>query len=365
MSDTGSNQSKVIYNCHNHIFTHENLPNNYIIPGLVPAARIKPLNMALQLIMKGIVPGTKNDKIHRFSNFFSAAYRESQEKNLETLVLQYPTGTRFIILPMDMEHMGAGNVKEGIEEQHAELARIYKNQKYREILIPFAHIDPRHPDAFERLKNLVKVHGFKGVKIYPPLGYSPDDPALIREIYPYMIEKNIPLMAHCSPGSVYSDDMKKKAANALADPFNYRDMLNAHEDLKDLRICLAHFGGIDEWRRHLNEPRDDDNPTWVSKITEMMLSGDYPNLYTDISYTIFNFQENIPFLKVLLEEPAIRSKVLFGSDFYMILSKKYPEKRLSIDLRAELKETFWDIANSNPRRYLYGPSNTQTPASVP
>jgi hypothetical protein len=48
-------------------------------------------------------------------------------------------------------------------------------------------------------------------------------------------------------------------------------------------------------------------------------------------------------------------KVLFGSDYYMVESEKYSEKRLSIDLRAELGEDkFWQIANVNPKKYLYG-----------
>lgn len=157
-------------------------------------------------------------------------------------------------------------------------------------------------------------------------------------------------MAHCSPGSVNSKDMSRDQAHALAAPDNYKNVMKS---FPELRICLGHFGGIGEWRRHINEPRNPDHPTWLTIIRELINSGNYPNLYTDISYTIFNFHENVPLLKILLEDEKILEKVLFGSDFYMVESEKYSEKRFSIDLRYALdEEKFWKIANENPRAYL-------------
>lgn len=120
-----------------------------------------------------------------------------------------------------------------------------------------------------------------------------------------------------------------------------------------MRICLAHFGGIGEWQRQINETRNPADPTWLKKIRELIKCGKYPNLYTDISYTIFNFHENVPLLKILLEDEEILEKVLFGSDFYMVESEKYSEKRFSIDLRYALgEEKFWKIAYENPMTYL-------------
>ncbi|VEN72767.1 conserved hypothetical protein [Candidatus Desulfarcum epimagneticum] len=341
---------KTIYNCHSHLFTHENIPNRYFPLFLVPALRMAPFRFVLRGVMKAIVPWTKNDKAHRYAAFIQAAYRKTQEGNLKRLMGYYPEGTRFIVLPMDMAYMGAGKVKEDIEAQHAELAGLSKDEKYSHILIPFAHIEPRRPHALRRLRSLVENHHFKGVKIYPTLGYGPDHEILMEEIYPYMVEKNIPLLAHCSTGSVNSKDMSRHDAHALADPDHYRKVMDA---FPELRVCLGHFGGIGEWRRRLNEPRNPDKPTWLKKILELIRSGDYPNLYTDISYTIFNFQENAPFLKILLEERAVLEKTLFGSDFYTVESQKYSEKRLSTGLRFALGEDiFWKIANENPKRYL-------------
>lgn len=341
---------KVIYNCHNHIFTHENIPNRYFPFFLVPAIRFAPFRWILKTVLKMIIPWIKNDKVHRYAAFIKAAYRKTQENNLIHLIGYYPEDTKFVILPMDMSRMGAGKVKEDIDEQHTELARLANDKKYRNILIPFAHIEPRREDALDRLKSMVEKDNFKGVKIYPTLGYGPDHERLVEEIYPYMVEKNIPLMAHCSPGSVNSKDLSRDEAHALADPDNY---IKVMEQFPELRICLAHFGGIGEWERHINETRDPTNPTWLTKIRELITSGKYPNLYTDISYTIFNFQENVPLLKILLEDQAILEKVLFASDFYMVESEEYSEKRFSIDLRFALGEKyFWKIAYENPLAYL-------------
>ena len=55
----------------------------------------------------------------------------------------------------------------------------------------------------------------------------------------------------------------------------------------------------------------------------------------------------------MLEGEAVLSKTLFGSDFYMVETQKYSERRLSTDLRYALgEEKFWKIANFNPRKYL-------------
>lgn len=118
---------------------------------------------------------------------------------------------------------------------------------------------------------------------------------------------------------------------------------------KKMRLCLAHFGGNEEWKKYLEYPSENDN--WLYRIRKMML--EYDNLYADISYSIFSFQDNAPILKVLLQDKTIKERVLFGSDFYMATKEKYEEKRLSITLRAMLgEELFWQIANINPKQFL-------------
>jgi hypothetical protein len=57
-------------------------------------------------------------------------------------------------------------------------------------------------------------------------------------------------------------------------------------------LCLApHFGGNKEWDDYLSHNRNIHLPLeqmdWVSQIVTMMKSGEYPNLYADISFTMF------------------------------------------------------------------------------
>lgn len=353
---------KTIYNCHCHIFTDKNLPDNYLPMGLVPLFRNEWISKSARWLMRKAQPLSKTDLLHRTSTFLEATYEDSQEANLKDLMRYYPPKSKFIILPMDLGLMtrrsywiGAdkrGKVREDIDTQHQKLAELAAKEEYKEVIIPFAHIDPRRPDALQRLKDLVENHHFKGVKIYPPLGYKPTDPRLMNEIYPYMVEKNIPLLAHCSPGTVYTHEVRKKVAHQYAHPKNYQAVMKA---FPQLRICLGHFGGISEWRRYFAAEHDEKNQPWVQVIIDMMRDKSYPNLYADISYTIFDMQENVPLLKVLLEDDEAKRKILFGSDFFMVENHKYSEKRLSIDLRATLGEkAFWQIANTNPKAYLEG-----------
>lgn len=140
----------------------------------------------------------------------------------------------------------------------------------------------------------------------------------------------------------------------MADPDNYIEVM---EKFPLLRICLGHCGGDDDWQRYLNEPWDENSPhankSWLAKIMEFMRSGKYPNLYADVSYTIFKFQEHSQVLKVLLQDEKIRQRILFGSDFYMVEQEKFLERQLSMSLRATLGEDlFKQIAEINPKNYL-------------
>jgi predicted TIM-barrel fold metal-dependent hydrolase len=85
----------------------------------------------------------------------------------------------------------------------------------------------------------------------------------------------------------------------------------------------------------------------------------YPNLYTDISYTIFMprirglYIDLVDYLKVLLSSPNIRESVLFGSDYYMVEQEEITEKESSILLRSRLGEDlFKQIAYTNPKKFL-------------
>ena len=85
----------------------------------------------------------------------------------------------------------------------------------------------------------------------------------------------------------------------------------------------------------------------------MLRSELYPNLWTDISYTLFANDENVYLLNLLLRDPRISSRVLFGTDFYVVENAELEERRRSIRLRALLGDTlFKTITQDNPNQYL-------------
>lgn len=346
---------KNIYNCHAHIFTNKNLPNRFLFRcPIVPALRFKPFFWLLNYpvrwflnLLLWISPFDDHGFFNRYAAFIKAAHRTERE-NLQRLIDYYPEDSKFIILPMDFKYMEAGNVKENIDQQHKVLCELAESRS--DIIIPFAHIDPRRHNARQMLEDLVENHNFKGVKIYPTLGYPPDQPRLMAEIYPYMVEKNIPLMAHCSKGSVNIRGMGREKAWEYAHPNRYISIM---QKFPDLRICLAHFGGSREWKYHLKTPRDQKPLSWLRCIRHLIKIEKYSNLYVDISHTMMNFSANHALLSVLLEDSEILDKVLFGSDFYAGEKMKYTEKLISIDLRHALGDKkFWRIAYHNPLVYL-------------
>jgi len=250
-----------------------------------------------------------------------------------------------------------------------------------------------------------------GLKLYPALGYYPFDQDLI-PTYQYALKNNIPIITHCIAGTVYYRGKKKKEwnrhpilqsknnqSNALehllldqdenkhfskqfTHPLNYECLLNPELlskfmgeelDFSTLKICLAHFGGTSEWHKYLNDPwslynnninneknhkktltdgRKTQvwwNANWLSIIYDLILA--YPNVYTDVSYIIHD--ENLyPLLKDILRHPKIRTRVLFGTDYYVVAQKK-TDKEIVHRMRAYLgEELFHQLAVINPREFL-------------
>jgi predicted TIM-barrel fold metal-dependent hydrolase len=240
------------------------------------------------------------------------------------------------------------------------------------IVIPFAAVDPRHDGIVEQTIALIEQHGFRGLKLYPPTGYHPYDQRLW-PLYHYAEEHNLPVLTHCSrPASVQyrgkptvemrTDPVTGELLNIgrfdlltrFTDPDAYLPLL---QEYPRLRICLAHFGGAGDWTRYLDNPwhsgTDTSKKSWLAKILDMLRSENYPNLWTDISYTLYANDEHVYLLKVLLSDPRVSSRVLFGSDFYVVENAELEERRRSVRLRAVLGEDVFDtIARENPKRFL-------------
>jgi len=325
----------------------------------------KPLRKNPILNFLGKLNPAPNDALERYSRFLNTALLGSQLNVFNEIQLQYPQGTKFVILPMNLEHMGwlLRWVPKKIDNQHAELLRLARKlngeTEAQKIVYPFFTVHPKQGNIDQVIEKMEKGryfsrNKFRGLKIYPNLGYYPNDPKLMK-IYRVCEENGIPVISHCTPHGIWKLGLSEEKRRCFGKPENYKIIMSK---FKKLRICLAHFGGAEEWANRLQKPEDE--TAWVRLIYDMLRSKDYENLYTDISYTIFEPKvkgltiDLIDYLKVMLESNTkVREHVLFGSDYYMIEQEKITEKEVSILLRSRLgDDLFFQIAYTNPRRFL-------------
>lgn len=349
-----------IVNCHIHLFTAKHVPEDYPYRFLKPFKRMPALIRLLAWLMRLIGQHEVSEKLDRLYRFQQETQAGSQRKVLEHVQRHYPGNTRFVVLPMDLSALGYGRPEVPLTAQHDELAELARDPKVGHAVIPFATIDPRaDPEASELWRAVDRLR-FRGVKIYPRLGFAPDDSRLMEWLYPKMEARSLPLMTHCSRGGVQGRDVFDHRADRYTEPQAYVPVMKAHPKL---RICLAHFGGQRDWAAYVNPDKahplaDERTRNWQVQIRRMIGSGDFPGLWTDISYTLFHFEDYAPFLRLFLlgdepEDERLRNRVLFGSDFYMTRQERLSEKEVCFRLRNTLgEEVFRQIAEENPARWL-------------
>ncbi len=349
-----------ITNCHTHLFHGQHVPEDYPYPALKPFKRMPWIIKVLAFGARMIGQHPVADKLDRLYRFQKETAADSQRSILDNMRRHYPDSTRFVVLPMELSAFGFGAPAVSLRAQHDELAELARNPEVGRSVIPFATIDPRADPQATELWRAIDTLGFRGVKIYPRLGFAPDDPVLMERVYPKMERNGLPLMTHCSRGGVQGRDLSDHWADRYTEPEAYIPVMRA---FPGLRICLAHFGGQRDWEAYVNPERNDPlddaySRNWQVAIRRMIGSGDYPGLWTDISYTLFQFEDFVPFLRIFLmgedEEGArLRSRVLFGSDYYMTRQEKLSERSVCFRLRNALgEEVFRQIAEENPARWL-------------
>lgn len=313
-----------MFNTHIHIFTKEDVPSNFLPFKLVRILADKEGYEIIAKVLHNLNPWTKNDVFDRYLEFVKEGRLGSQTNIFEDVAKFYPIDTKFFVLPMDMEYMGAGTTARVYRDQLKELIELSKIDKR---VVPFVMVDPRRPE----IEGFVLNNNFAGIKLYPNLGYFPYDKDLMW-IYNYCSKFNKPIVAHCTPdnpvhfkgskqelkelllkskGVVNLKGSNQKLCAQFMDPYNYVSILNNY---KDVNICLAHMGGEQEVLKYLKGEKN----TITEKILNLIVT--YPNLYTDISYTLSN-KKLYSFLDKLLDDNRYKNRILFGSDFYMNKTK--------------------------------------------
>lgn len=357
-----------IINCHTHIFNRAIVPNKFLPFFLRPLANLLERDKTAKGLQKVLSFIGKKDTallVKKFSQFLKIGDLKSQLEIFKLLQQFYPQGTKFCVLSMDMEFMQAGDVKQTFKSQLDELAAIKKDPAYKDLILPFIFIHPERAGLFSLVRKYIEEENFAGLKMYPPLGYFPFDERL-DQVFSYAEKNALPITSHCArggvfykgkitsemrkhpiTGNVYPQHKNKFFTDIYTDPDNYEYLFVKFPELK---VNLAHFGGFDEWQKYLQNTIDADGETnWYEKVKTVLRK--YKNSYTDISYTLFN-PDLIPLLKISLQDPTIKGKILFGTDYYMI-EQESSEKEFSINLRAELGEEYYRlIAEYNPIGFL-------------
>lgn len=168
--------------------------------------------------------------LKRYVSIGRFAFYHWQEEIFKKLIHQYPAGTEFVVLPMDMEFMDAGGSKDCYYRQMAEIAMIKNRPIYKDIMHPFVFADPRRikrdknylkysvlPSGEFQIENCfvkkyIEDKKFSGFKIYPALGYYPFDDALL-PLWKYACDKQLPIMTHCIRGTIFYRGSKEKSWN--------------------------------------------------------------------------------------------------------------------------------------------------------
>ncbi len=354
-----------IHNVHMHTFTSRHVPSEFLPLGLMHAVRTGPGGKVTSWVLRHVQPLKRYDRFDRLAAFTAIGNRPSQTSIFEFVMSFYPQDTRFVALSMDMDFMGAGTAPVPYVGQIQELAAL--KSRYPNELRPFVAADPRRNGVADLVKEYIEQHGFAGIKLYPPLGFWPFD-ARLDPVYEYAQRKEIPITAHCSPGGVHymgkitdamptdprsgtplSSASGDELPQLYAHPANYREVLRRFPRLK---LCFAHFGGGREWQRHLRDPwRPGNTQSWLGEILNLLREPQWPNLFADVSSTAAD-PNNLALMKVLIEDPQIGPRVLYGSDYYMV-QREVTEREFSVNFRAFVGEANWDkVAVQNPTRFL-------------
>lgn len=228
-------------------------------------------------------------------------------------------------------------LSKGYKHHMEELLRL-QGESFDEVF-PFFAFDPRRPGILDAAKLLVgQGRPFRGIKLYPPLGYLPTHPGLY-PLYAWASEQRIPITIHTSPGPVrtfasklYVPDLRegvyyetlenfegRDASWYFSDPARWKPILE-NPDWPDLRLNFAHLGGYVEalqYARRLESTGQPDPASWTEQIIQFVEK--YPGrVFTDFSY--FPRDESLEALWTLLRaRPNLERGLMFGTDFVMLI----------------------------------------------
>ena len=199
-------------------------------------------------------------------------------------------------------------LSKAFEKQVWELIALRK--AHPDCVFPFFAVDPRRIGIMDVVTKgrrflpneapLVGPNGpFFGIKLYPRLGYTPQDvERLCPGFYGWCEDNEIPITLHCSASGFPPPPIT--AHNEFGDPDNWKAILETHPRL---RVNFAHFGN--------------NGKGWAEKIIDMMKKPQ-SRIFTDLA--CYTDSEKLKAVKTMLDEQVIlKERLLFGTDFDVML----------------------------------------------
>jgi predicted TIM-barrel fold metal-dependent hydrolase len=171
-------------------------------------------------------------------------------------------------------------------------------ERFPEKVIPFVYVDPRVDNAAETVHQWIKEKAFKGVKLYPPIGFYPDEPKILK-FFEEINELAVPIILHAGRVAPHPQLLCK-----YADP---RYLEAAAYAAPDCNIVVGHAG----------------NP-W-KEVTAAIVIG-IKNMIIDITT---GGGHDISFIKRMVDHEEIGARrIVWGSDgVFPSLTKLHDKRR--------------------------------------
>jgi predicted TIM-barrel fold metal-dependent hydrolase len=259
-----------IIDCHCHIASEEHTPRSFIEGSVA--------NMVTALSAQGL-PVTAKKLTTMFLN-------KMQDPLCDGLVAEMAeAGIRKGVLLIADFTYALKDCKLTIEESFAKHREVLR--RHPEKFEVFGGVDPRWgKDGLALFERSLAEFGFRGFKVYPPCGFSPNDPALF-PFYELCAHYHVPVLLHIGPTSPVLDF-------SVSSPFLVDE---AARRFPTVNFILAHGA--------------------VSFVEEcVMLCRFRPNIYLDISayQATLGYDPSAGAVKHVVSV-GITHKVLFGTDF--------------------------------------------------
>jgi predicted TIM-barrel fold metal-dependent hydrolase len=273
---------------------------------------------------------------------------------------------------------------DGWKEQLRQIEELKAHPVYKDLVFPFLAVDPRRPGIAEYARdNMGKGKLFVGLKLYCPTGYSPTDPLLFGTdgnrdgLYAFCEDNGIPVTTHNSDGgfatlaksvfitgdiqvngklhyldnervlfskAIHEKDAVYERALTLNHPLLWEKVAQKYPNLL---LNLAHFGGGHQLDAAISNPH---NPNlWSNRIIALLKDKRY-KVYTDVScFTEFSTIDKLIASPVY---PEIRERILFGSDYTLLLLFEDDFDENIRQFRLRFGSDFDIIARDNPKEFL-------------